>query len=157
MASEIEDFLYYDAELLDAWRLREWFELFTPDCHYRVPATDCPHGDPEHDLFLISDDWFLLSQRVDALLDGSAWAESPRSTTHRMISNVRSRELDDGRIEARANVILSRSRADRIDVYPAHLTITLVRGGHSGFEISDRLAVLAMEQLRPHGRLSVLL
>ena len=154
---QVEDFLYYDPALLDEWRLREWLLLFTPDCRYQVPATDRPDGDPERDLFLIRDDWFLLSQRVDALVTGTAWAESPHSTTHRIVSNVRVRDLGDGFVEARANVLVHRSRTDRLDVYPARLALRLVRGGRAGFEIVERVAVLALEQLRPHGRMSVLL
>ena len=106
---------------------------------------------------MINDDWFLLSQRVDALMNGTAWTESPQSTTHRSISNVRAIELDDATIRVKANVLAHRARAGRLDAYPAHLSLTLARGGASGFEITDRVAVLAMEQLRPHGRLSILL
>ena len=153
----VENFLTYDSELLDEWRLAEWLELFTPDCRYLVPTTDKPAGDPQHDLFFIRDDYFLLSERVAALLDGTAWTESPHSTTHRMISNIRARELDNGRIEAKANLLVHRSRGGRLDAYPAHLTMILVRGGRAGFEIVERKAVLAMEQLRPHGRVSILL
>jgi len=155
--SEIEEFLFLDAELLDTWQLREWFANFTPDARYLIPSTDRPSGDSRTDLFLINDDWFLLSQRVDALLDGTAWTESPQSTTHRMISNVRAVEGDDGTISVKANVLAHRSRAERLDAYPAHLSLQMVRGGVHGFEIVERIAVLAMEQLRPHGRLSILL
>ena len=155
--AEVEDFLYHDADLLDRWQLREWFELFTPDCRYLIPTTDKPDGDPAVDLHLVNDDWFLLSQRIDALLTGSAWAESPRSTTHRMITNVRAHESDDGLIVANANVLVHRSRGNRIDAYPARLRLKLVPGGPAGFEIVERQAVLAMEELRPHGRLSILL
>jgi 3-phenylpropionate/cinnamic acid dioxygenase small subunit len=154
---DVESFLAYDSELLDGWRLSEWLELFTPDCRYLVPTTDKPDGDPHHDLFFVRDDYFLLSERVAAMLDGTAWTESPHSTTHRMISNVRARELGDGRIEAKANLLVHRARAGRLDAYPAHLTLLLVRGGRAGFEIVERKAVLAMEQLRPHGRVSILL
>jgi p-cumate 2,3-dioxygenase beta subunit len=157
LVQEVEAFLAYDSELLDEWRLDEWLQLFTPDCRYLVPATDKPDGDPAQDLFFIRDDYFLLSERVGALLDGTAWTESPHSTTHRMISNVRARELGDGRVEAKANLLVHRARAERLDAYPAHLTLLLVRGGGAGFEIVERRAVLAMEQLRPHGRLSILL
>ena len=153
----VESFLYHDAQLLDEWRLREWFELFTPDCSYQIPSTDRPTGDPSTDLFLVRDDWFLLSQRVDALLDGTAWTESPQSTTHRITSNVRASEHDDGHVEVRANVLAHRSRGGQLDSYPAHLQLELVRGGAAGFEIRKRVAVLAMEELRPHGRLSILL
>ena len=154
---DVEAFLAYDSELIDEWRLPEWLELFTPDCLYLVPSTDRPNGDPSTDLFFIRDDYFLLSQRVDALMNGTAWAESPHSTTHRMISNVRATETPDGRVLVKANLLVHRSKADRLLSYPVHLTLTLVRGGHAGFEIELRKAVLALEQLRPHGRMSVLL
>jgi p-cumate 2,3-dioxygenase subunit beta len=157
LRAEVEDFLFRDAELLDTWQLREWFERFTPDCRYHIPTTDRPDGDPTTDLSFVWDDWFLLSQRIEAILDGTAWAESPRSTTHRMISNVRVRVLDDGAIEAKANVLVHRSAAGRLDPYPAFLTLELLRTPDGGFEIRNRKAVLAMEQLRPHGRLSILL
>jgi 3-phenylpropionate/cinnamic acid dioxygenase small subunit len=99
----------------------------------------------------------LLSERVAALLNGTAWTESPHSTTHRMITNVRAKDLGDGRVEAKANLLVHRARGGRLDAYPAHLTFILVRGGRAGFEIIERKAVLAMEQLRPHGRVSILL
>jgi len=157
LVREVEAFLAFDSELLDEWRLDEWLELFTPDCRYLVPATDRPGGDPRDDLFFIRDDHSLLSERVAAMLNGTAWTESPHSTTHRMITNVRGRDLDDDQILARANLLVHRARAARLDVYPAHLTLLLVRGGNAGFQIVERKAVLAMQQLRPHGRLSILL
>src|SRR3954447_15580550 len=157
LVREVETFLAYDSELLDEWRLDEWLQLFTPDCRYLVPATDRPRGDPRQDLFFIRDDYFLLSERVAAILNGTAWTESPHSTTHRMITNVRAEDLGDGQVLAKANLLVHRSRAGRLDAYPGHLTLLLVRGAPAGFEIVERKAVLAMEQLRPHGRLSILL
>jgi len=157
LVREVEAFLAYDAELLDEWRLDEWLELFALDCRYLVPTTDRPDGDPRDDLFFIRDDHFLLSERVAAMLNGTAWTESPHSTTHRMITNVRARELGDDQVLAKANLLVHRARAGRLDAYPAHLTLLLVRGGNAGFEIVERKAVLAMQELRPHGRLSILL
>ena len=153
---DVESFLAYDSELLDGWRLDEWFQLFTPDCRYLVPTTDRPAGDPREDLFFVRDDWFLLSERVRSIMNGTAWAESPRSVTHRMISNVRAVERDDA-IEVKANLLVHRSAGGNTIAYPAHLTLHLVGGGHAGFEITFRQGVLAMQQLRPHGRLSILL
>jgi p-cumate 2,3-dioxygenase subunit beta len=154
---EVEDFLYREAELLDAWRLDEWLAMFTDDCLYLVPSTDRPDGDADTDLFLIRDDHFLLSQRVAAILDGTAWAESPRSTTLRTVTNVRAEVLEDGTIEARAAFVVHRSRASRVDVYPGRVTLGLVRDDHGGLRIRYRRAVLALEQLRPHGRVSIIL
>ena len=72
----------------------------------------------------------MLSERDSALMDGTAWTESPHSTTHRMISNVRAQDLGDDQVLANANLLVHRSRAGRLDAYPAHLTLLLVRGGH---------------------------
>ncbi|MFV0260222.1 MAG: aromatic-ring-hydroxylating dioxygenase subunit beta [Acidimicrobiales bacterium] len=157
LRSAVEEFLYHDAELLDTWRLREWFERFSLDCRYHIPTTDRPDGDPTHDLSFVWDDWFLLSQRIESILDGTAWAESPRSTTHRTVANVRAWEHDDGTIEARANLVVHRSAGSRLDVYPAFLNLTLLPTSTGSFEIRYRQAVLALQELRPHGRLSVLL
>ena len=154
---EVESFLAYESELLDEWRLEEWLTLFTPDAMYVVPTTDRPMGDPDEDLFFVRDDHFLLSQRVAALVDGTAWTENPHSTTHRMVSNVRARELSDDRVEVKANLLVHWARRERLHVYPVHLTLELVRGGRAGFEIRRRTSVLALEQLRPHGRVSVIL
>jgi p-cumate 2,3-dioxygenase beta subunit len=156
LVAEVTAFLTYEADLLDHWQLRDWYALFTPDCTYQVPTTDRPDGDADVDLFFIRDDWFLLGQRVDALMNGTAWTESPHSITHRMVSNVRAEEGADG-VRVRANAVVHRSVLDRLDVYPYVLDLALVRGGHAGFEIRNRRATLALAQLRPHGRVSVIL
>jgi p-cumate 2,3-dioxygenase subunit beta len=157
LSRELELFLYYEAQLLDEWRLREWFALFTPDCEYLVPATDRPDGDAEHDLFFVRDDWFLLSQRVDAMMDGTAWTESPHSITKRVISNVLGAYSPDGSIDLRANFVIYRAALANMDVYPGSYRMRLLRGGSAGFEIQARRSTLAMAQLRPHGRVSVIL
>jgi p-cumate 2,3-dioxygenase subunit beta len=157
LSREVELFLYYEAELLDEWRLREWFALFTPDCEYLVPATDRPLGDPEYDLFFVRDDWFLLSQRVDAMMDGTAWTESPHSITKRIVSNVLASHNADGSIAVTANFVVYRSALAQLDVYPGSYRMRLLRGGSAGFEIQSRRSTLALAQLRPHGRVSVIL
>jgi p-cumate 2,3-dioxygenase subunit beta len=151
LSREVEMFLYHDAQLLDEWRLREWFALFTPDCEYLVPATDRPDGDPEHDLFFVRDDWFLLSQRIDAMTDGSAWTESPHSITRRLLSNVRATTNADG------SVVVYRSALANLDIYPGFYKMRLFRGGSAGFEIQSRRSTLSLAQLRPHGRVSIIL
>ena len=154
---EVEAFLYRDAEMLDNWQLREWFAQFTPDCHYLIPTTDRPDGDPEKELFFVYDDYFLLSQRVDAMMNGTAWAESPHSITRRMISNVQVDEIAPDEIQVKANFVIYRSVLAQLDVYPGSYEMTLLRGGAYGFEIRNRRSTLAMAQLRPHGRVSVIL
>ncbi len=153
----VEDFLTYDAALLDGWQLQEWLELFTEDSHYLVPATGWPDGDPAHDLFFVQDDLFLLTERVTSILNGTAWAESPLSTTHRVVGNVRVKRLDDGSVQVIAKGIAHRASGKNLDVFPYTLHLDLLLGGPAGFRIRNRRAVLGLEQLRPHGRVSILL
>lgn len=157
LSREVEMFLYHEADLLDSWRLRDWYELFTPDCVYLVPSTDRPDGDPEHELFFVRDDWFLLGQRVDAMVTGTAWTESPRSITSRSISNVRAWTRADGAIVVAANFVIHRSALANLDTYPGSYRMVLQRGGAAGFEIQERRSTLALAQLRPHGRVSIIL
>lgn len=153
----VEGFLFHDAALLDSWQLEDWLALWTDEVIYLVPATDRPSGEPDHDLFLIQDDRFLLEQRVASLMTRTAWAESPHSTTRRMVSNVRASRIDDGTIAATANFVVYRARGATVDVYPGRYEMILEEGGPAAFRIRQRKAVLSLEQLRPHGRVSFIL
>ena len=86
--AEVEDFLYREAALLDAWRLDEWLALLTDDARYRIPSNDAPDADPASALFLIADDIHRIRGRVARLKDPQAHAEFPHSRTRRMITNV---------------------------------------------------------------------
>lgn len=153
----VEEFFYHEADLLDRWQLIEWLDLFTDECSFLVPTTDRPDGDPVDEMFLIQDDRFLLEQRVESLMTKTAWAESPHSTTRHLVSNVRAKALDDGAVEASANFIVTRSRRDTVDTYPGRYEVLLEPGGPAGFKIRTRKAILALEELRPHGRVSFIL
>src|SRR5207247_2190179 len=98
--AEVEDFLYREAALLDAWRLDEWLELLTEDAVDRVPSNDRPDADPKQALFTIADDIQRIRARVARLKDPHAHAEQPPSRTRRLISNVRIVESSPLRVEA---------------------------------------------------------
>jgi p-cumate 2,3-dioxygenase beta subunit len=157
LRAAVEDFLFFEADLLDTWQLDRWLALWTEECSYLIPATDRPGGDPFQDLFLVQDDRFLLTQRVESLMTKTAWAESPHSTTRRLVGNVRATHLGDGAVEVRANFIVTRARQATVDTYPGHYEMLLEAGGPAGFRIRMRKAVLALEELRPHGRISIIL
>ena len=81
--TEIEDFLYHEAALLDSWKLDEWLALLTDDATYRVPSNDRPESDPRDALFTIADDIARIRARVTRLKDRNAHAEFPPSRTRR--------------------------------------------------------------------------
>jgi p-cumate 2,3-dioxygenase subunit beta len=90
------------------------------------------------------------------LLSGTTWAENPRSRTRRLVTNVRLLEVADGTARATANFAVWRFQHDQTDVYVGRYLNVLVRGP-SGLMFRERRAVLDLETLRPHGKLSFIL
>lgn len=153
---EIEDLLYAEAALLDQWRLEEWLGLLTEDATYHIPPTDLPEGDPKSTLYIVADDMLRIRSRVKQLLGKSAWAENPPSRTRRMISNVRVLGTDGDEIRVTANFVVYRMRFELVDTYIGRYEYTLVRRD-DGLRIRERRAVLDLEALRPHGKVSFIL
>jgi len=152
----VEDFLYMEADLLDTWKLNDWLELWTDELTYLIPATDKPDGDPMKDLFLVQDHRFILEQRVESIMSGTAWAESPQGTLRRVISNVRASHIGDGAVEVKANFIVHRSQASTLNIFPGHLDYLLEV--HDGsFKIRTKKATLDIDALRPQGRVAFIL
>jgi p-cumate 2,3-dioxygenase subunit beta len=154
--AQIEDFLYEEAALLDAWRLQEWLELLTEDAVYEVPSTDLPDGEAHTTLFLIADNMERIRSRVKQLLGKSAWAEHPPSRTRRLISNVRIREVAGETIRVTANFAVYRMRFEQVDTYIGRYEHTLV-WSDGALKIRQRRAILDLEALRPHGKVSIIL
>jgi len=154
--AEVEDFLYAEAALLDEWKLEEWLELLTEDATYQVPPTDLPDADAKTTLFIIADDAVRLKSRVNQLLGKSAWAENPHSRTRHMISNVRVIGSDGDNIRVAANFVVYRMRYELVDTYVGRYEYTLARRDGK-LRIRERKAILDLEALRPHGKVSFIL
>lgn len=153
----VEDFLYAEAELLDDWKLNEWFSLFAQDAVYQVPATDLgDDAQPDDNLFYIADDHSRLKERVIRLEKRGAHAEQPRSKTRHLVTNVRIEELPNGNVTARAAFVVYRAKGGLLDAFVGHSRYTLSPDGE-GFLIHEKRCALDMDGLRPQGRISILL
>ena len=152
----IETFLYREAALLDAWRLQEWLELFTPEAEYLVPPLDARDLPPEQALYLVADDYSRLNSRVKQLLKGNAHSEDPASRTRRAVTNVLYEVQADGTINVNANFIIHRVRRELIDVYMGRYEHVLVSAaGKLRFRL--RKSILDLEALRPQGKVSIII
>jgi len=153
--AQVEDFLYHEAALLDAWRLDEWLELLTEEATYRVPSNDRPDSDPKSALFTIADDIRRIRARVTRLKDPHAHAESPRSRTRRLISNVRI--VEQNPLLAEANFVIYRFRGNEdVRQYVGRYRYTLeVRNGV--LRIKAREAFLDAMELASLGTVSFIL
>jgi p-cumate 2,3-dioxygenase subunit beta len=154
--AQVEDFLYEEAELLDAWELERWTALFTDDAEYLVPPLDAPEADPRTTLFLVYDDRHRLAERARRLLSRSAHSEFPRSRTRHLYGNVRIVGRSGDTITATCNFIVHRARGPVNDVYPGRSTYLLVRTP-DGLRIRSKRAMLDLVALRPQGKISIIL
>jgi p-cumate 2,3-dioxygenase beta subunit len=152
---QVEDLLYEEAALLDAWRLDEWLALLTEDATYRVPSNDRPESDPRGTLFTIADDIARIRARVTRLKDRSAHAEFPPSRTRRLISNVRIVEKNPLRVEANFAVYRYQRNGD-VRQYVGRYRFVL-RNVDEKLKIASREAILDAMELACLGAVSFIL
>ena len=114
---EVEEFLFMEADLLDARRYQDWLELLTDDIHYWMPVrrtTTAREVDREFTqpggVAFFDDDKAMLKMRVDRILVGGAWAEDPPSRTRRLITNLRILEAEGDELTVASNFQLYRTR-----------------------------------------------
>lgn len=92
---EVEDFYYYEADLLDERHYEQWLDTFSADAIYWMPMRkNVPWEDrdrditSEDDIAWVYDDKEILTKRVKQLLTGIHWAEEPLSRVSHLITNV---------------------------------------------------------------------
>ena len=155
--AEVEDFLYYEATLLDEWRLDAWQELLTEDACYYVPSNDQPESDHRRALFLIADDRERIRQRIIRVQDPNCHAEYPKSRTRRMIGNVRILGVEGDLIRVAANFVCYRFRRyERVREYVGAYHYLLRRAG-DGFRIKERRVLIDAHELGTLGSVSFIL
>jgi biphenyl 2,3-dioxygenase beta subunit len=114
---EAEEFLYHEAELLDARHYDDWLDLLTDDIHYWMPIRRTTQAKEVHleftkpgGLAFFDDDKDLLTRRIQRLAVGRAWAEDPPSRTRHLISNLRVTAIKGDEISVHCNFQLYRTR-----------------------------------------------
>ena len=123
LRNQIEDLLFFEAELLDERRYGEWLELFTDDLAYFMPLRrNVKYGDEARentregkDVAWFDEDKWTLSKRVDQILTGIHWAEEPQSRVSHLITNVRVLDIapNDGEpceLTAKSNFLIYQNR-----------------------------------------------
>ncbi|MDT5186383.1 MAG: p-cumate 2,3-dioxygenase subunit beta [Mycobacterium sp.] len=152
---QVEDFLYTEAALLDAWRLDDWLLLFDEDAKYEVPCNDALDGDPAQDLMLIDDNYARLVARVARLNSRRAHREYPHSRTNHQVFNVRVNPSGD-EISVTASFTVWRFRAGRSSCYVGRYLYRLGRTG-DGFRIALKRAELDLTDLRDVADVAIIL
>ncbi len=155
--ADIEEFLYHEAALLDAWDLDGWLTLWAAErTRYVVPCNDAPDGNPATDLVLIDDDELRLRMRVERLNSRKAHREYPHSRTNHQIFNVRLGEAADGELPVTASFTVWRFRNGRASYYVGQHHYRLITDD-GGVRIRTKRSQLDMTELRPAGDLAIIL
>ena len=142
---EVEQFLYYEAALLDDRKYKEWLTLIADDIHYWMPIRrTVGFKDIDKEFTALGENSFFdedkeyLAMRVDKLTNELSWSENPASRTRHMISNVRILDVEGDEIEVELAFHLYRSRLDnKIDNWVGRRRDRLRRKG-VGFELFQR-------------------
>ncbi len=125
--ADIVRFVKHEARLIDEKRFEEWYELFTEDAHYWVPAV---HGqtDPKLQNSLAYEDKLLLRLRIERLKSPLAYSQKPASRCLHVLQEPEVEKRDDagGEYLTRTPFIYTESRGDESQRYAAVAWHTLV-------------------------------
>jgi 3-phenylpropionate/cinnamic acid dioxygenase small subunit len=116
--SEVEQFLYREAWLLDHGRLDEWLGLFTDDATYWIPLR-ADQSDPLTTSSIVYDDRRLLEVRVRQFQHPRAHARTPAPRTVHQISNVQVMQAEGDVLRVDSTLALLEYRHERQRVWGA--------------------------------------
>ena len=135
----MQQFYFFEAELLDDGRFSDWLEVFDDELVYWAPLRTnrlrrqaaLSISGPE-DAAYFDETKESLAWRIRRYDSGMAWAEDPPSRTNHLISNIVTREQEDGTYEVRSNFLVYRNRLQvETDLYSGRRT-DLVRIDEDG-------------------------
>jgi biphenyl 2,3-dioxygenase beta subunit len=147
----IEDFLYFEAELLDDRRLREWFDLLADDIRYWMPirhnTLERPNDVTEElstpgEGYYFDDDIKSLKIRVERAYSKIAWAEVPPSRTRHLITNIRIKKDSGDELEVHSNFLVYRTRMETDKDMFVGTRRDILRHVNGSFKIARRTIIL---------------
>jgi 3-phenylpropionate/cinnamic acid dioxygenase small subunit len=125
LRSDIENFLFAEAELLDERRFTEWLDLLAEDLMYFMPIQrNVKFGEEAHrqtregvDISWVDEDKWTLSKRVEQLMTGVHWAEEPASRVSHLVTNVQIKDVQPSvdapeRVLAASRFLIYQNRVD---------------------------------------------
>lgn len=136
LVRRVEEFLYFEARLLDEREFEAWMALFADDGIYWIPATP-GQTDPIGEVSIAYEDRQLLDVRVRRLRHPDNFADQPQARTSRVIGNVTLDEDDDGGLVARSNFTLTEIQNDQQRWFAGSYVHQLVADGDA-FKIRQK-------------------
>lgn len=142
---EIEQFLRYEARLLDEERYGEWLALFTEDARYRMPVPDNTHRRNRRgattlgDMAVYDEGLADLRQRAAREETGFVWLNDPPTRHVRLITNVEVETTDNPvAFRVHSKFMLFRARRERDLVSHVGSRVDLIRRLDGVLRIAQR-------------------
>lgn len=141
---EAIEFIWLEADLLDAQDYPEWLTLWTAAGHYVIPIEREGGADADDhaaQLNIVYDDAIMRAARVKRLMSGLSMSASPSARTVRTVSRFRRLDDVDGATVIRCAQHLVEYKYDRTRTLAADVTFRLVRSG-AGLAIERKVVRL---------------
>lgn len=139
LLADVTEFLWQEADMLDAKNYGAWLDLWTQDGIYILPMGD--GEDYKNQLNLCYDDDKMRRMRVDRFNRGFSISSAPAADTVRTVSRIVIESAKDDTIKVRAAEHLIENKFGRQRVWAANLFYTL-RKTEDGFKLDRKIAKL---------------
>jgi 3-phenylpropionate/cinnamic acid dioxygenase small subunit len=124
---EVEQLLYYQAELLDGKHWQAWMNLFADDGVYWMPVTP-EQTEWEGSPSIFAEDKLMMEIRKGRVSHPNAWSQVPMWETNHIVSHVALESPDGTEIRVRSRFHMMELRRDTVRHFGGRYQHTLVRG-----------------------------
>jgi 3-phenylpropionate/cinnamic acid dioxygenase small subunit len=141
LQQRVEQFLFYQSELLDQKQWAAYIELFSPEGVYWMPVT------PDQTEWLDSpsifaEDRHMMEIRMGRVQHPNAWSQAPQWGTSHIIGNVVIESASDSEIVVRSRFQMVELRRDQLRHFAGTYRHTLVRNGDDFKIVLQRVDLL---------------
>jgi len=131
---EVEQFLYVQAELLDAKHWQAWIDLFAADGVYWMPvAPEQTEWESSPSIFI--EDKLMMEIRKGRVSHPNAWSQAPQWETSHLVSHVAIESAGADQIVVRSRFHMMELRRDVIRHFGGRYSHTLVRDAAGALKI----------------------
>lgn len=132
---EVEQFLYLQAELLDAKQWQSWIDLFDPRGVYWMPVSP-EQTEWEGSPSIFAEDKLMMEIRKGRVSHPNAWSQAPMWETNHLVSHVALESIDAATIQVRSRFHMMELRRDNVRHFGGSYRHTLVRDAAGALRIA---------------------
>ena len=133
LKDEVEQFLYWQSELLDAKNWQQYIDLFADDGVYWMPAAP-EQTDWQSEASIFAEDKLMMEVRMGRVTHPTAWSQAPMWMTNHVLGNVVLESVSATEVTVRSRFHMMELRRDQVRHFGGTYRHTLVRGA-SGLTI----------------------